>query len=134
MYGNWIGPVAFCAGALFLYWGGWPLVGQESLLFLVGVVIYAYYFKRLSLPLRDIKAGVWWIAFILFENIISYIGSFNSSVKLIPFPWDNAVIIVFALFFYYWGISSGYRTKELEDYVKGVNADFWDDLGVWARV
>ena len=49
--------------------------------------------------------------------LISFIGSskFNG-IDLIPYGWDFVVIIIASLNFYFWGVRSGYLTKDLGTY------------------
>jgi amino acid transporter len=127
VHGRWIAPLAFGFGALLLYWSGWPLVGELMGVLVVGLLIYLYYRQRNRLPARDITAGIWFLAFMAFELVMSYIGSFGGQ-KLIPFPLDSVILFVGSVVFYFWGVASGYRTQTLEEFAEGRNVDFQQDL------
>lgn len=126
VHGAWIGPLAFGIGALLLYWSSWPLVGQVIGVLFVGMLVYFYYRRVNHLPVRDLRAGIWMVGFMVFEVAMSYLGSFGQSRDIIPFPWDSVVVFVGAIAFYYWGVASAYRTQNLEDYMRGVDLDYPD--------
>ncbi|MDP8002822.1 MAG: hypothetical protein RAK17_01335, partial [Caldisphaera sp.] len=71
-----------------------------------------------------INASYWLIALIFFTYLVSFFGPFGiyASVGLqapLPFPIDNIVEIVGALAMFYWSVRVGYRTKELDEIIKG---------------
>jgi hypothetical protein len=126
VHGAWIGPLAFGIGALLLYWSSWPLVGQVIGVLFVGMLVYFYYRRVNHLPVRDLRAGIWMVGFMVFEVAMSYLGSFGQSRDMIAFPWDSVVVFLGAIAFYYWGVASAYRTQNLEDYMRGVDLDYPD--------
>lgn len=71
-----------------------------------------------------INASYWLIALIFFTYLVSFFGPYGiyASVGLqapLPFPIDNIVEIVGALAMFYWSVRVGYRTKELDEIIKG---------------
>ncbi|MEM9242424.1 MAG: APC family permease [Pseudomonadota bacterium] len=104
-----IAPLAFIIVSLSLYWSRWPLTGQVILIILLGLVIYFYYeiCRRCKRFKADGKSGIWLICYLLSIAFVSYVGSteyggkgyLNSSMSMI-------VIILLALFYFYWGIRS----------------------------
>ncbi len=121
---RWIGPTAFVVGTLIFYWTGWPLVWQVDAINGVGALIYFAYRRINQLPKADLKAGWWWVVYMVVVGVMSYVGSFGKGRGWIPFPYDSVVVIAIAVIFYYWGVASGYRTKDVIDYENGVNRDF----------
>jgi amino acid transporter len=112
-----IAPLAFIIASLILYWARWPLTGQVLIVMLVGLPIYFYYeVKRGSAVfMRNFKAGIWLIVYLLLMMVISYLGSSKfGGHDYIGYGWDMLVIAVAAIVFYNWGIRSGFVTDQLK--------------------
>jgi amino acid transporter len=127
VHGKWIGPVAFGIGALLLFWSSWPLVGQVLGVLFIGMLVYLYYLRVNNLPRRDLKAGIWFVCYMVFILAMSYLGSFGKSRDIIPFPWDSVVVFFGSMAFYYWGVASAYVTDSLAAFRRGENLDWTDD-------
>ncbi len=123
-HAGWVGPTAFGIGALLLFWSGWPLVPQVLGVVAVGLIIYLFYRRANNLPARDLRAGAWMIGFMVFEALMSFLGSFGSGQNIIPFPFDTIIVFVGAVAIYFWGVASSYRTQALDDYLAGVDVDY----------
>lgn len=80
---------------------------------LLGLVLYLIYVLQQKAGWRDFKAGLWVVGTGAFVTLMSYLGSFGGK-NIIPYPWDNLVVLAGCLIFYYWGVASGYRTEEAE--------------------
>lgn len=128
-HAKWIGPAAFGIGALLLYWSSWPLVGELMAAITVGIIIYLFYRSANKLPAGDLKAGAWMIALMIFEVLMSYLGSFGKGLNVIPFPLDSLIVFLGAIAIYYWGVAASYRTQDLQDFMNGVNVDYSESAG-----
>ncbi|OLZ11595.1 APC family permease [Sulfobacillus thermosulfidooxidans] len=121
-----IAPLAFIGGSLIIYWTGWntnaPLLG----IILAGLILYLLAGftapQEIARPdKQSVKSAAWLIVFLLFMLVMSYVGSgifgspANHGKGIIPYPWDLVVVALFSLAFYYWGVQSGYRTRDLTE-------------------
>ncbi|MCY0881942.1 MAG: aspartate:proton symporter, partial [Firmicutes bacterium] len=122
---------AFIGASLIIYWDGW--VADEKLLgiILIGVVLYliisAIVPQTIAKPsAQSFKSSVWMVFYLLFMLAMSYYGSgvfgapANHGKGFIPYPWDLVVIAVVSLLFYYWGVSSGYRSKAADEVLEAL--------------
>jgi len=113
-----IAPIGFIVSSLILYWSRWPLTGQVLFVMLIGLPIYFYYEikRRKETFLRNIKAGLWLVCYLLYMMLISYLGSEQfGGHNIIPYGWDMIIVIISALLFYLWALRSAYYTEELKD-------------------
>lgn len=113
-----IAPMAFVCASLILYWARWPLTGEIILLMVVALPVYAYYRARDGW--RDweleLRGAYWLILYLIVIAFVSYAGSNRfGGHNLIPFGWDMAVVAVLSLFFYSWGVASGWATRYLDE-------------------
>ncbi len=117
---NVIGPLGFIAATLIIYWSGWKTDSVLLLAMLFGVIMYAYgasSFPENTEPYgwKHVKAGIWLVVYLLALLVLTYFGSknFGAPHQIIPYPLDIIVVAALSLFFYYWGISSGFTTDEI---------------------
>ena len=113
-----IAPFAFVCASLILYWAKWPLTGEIILLMLVALPVYFYYQAKAGWP--DFKTelkGAWWmIAYLPTIAALSYCGSTEfGGHGYIPYGWDMGIVAVLSLFFYHWGVASGWHTRYLDE-------------------
>ena len=68
---------------------------------------------------RQVRASAWFIVMLLAILPLSYYGAFgaNSSAPSIIFPWDTLIALGIGLVGYFWGVSSGMNTEELQEIV-----------------
>jgi hypothetical protein len=60
---------------------------------------------------------------------LSLIGSKEFGGRgVLPYGWDMLVVIAFSLIFYYWGVTSGYRSRYLDERETDLN----DDVSTYA--
>ncbi len=119
-------PLAFVIGSLIIYWTGWATDSVILLVVLVLVVAVAIYTAsskeadKSILSSQNLRAGTWLIVYMLVLLALTYFGSanFGAPDPVIAFPLDLVVVIIVALAFYYWGVSSGYRTVDAESHGK----------------
>jgi amino acid transporter len=112
-----IALVAFVFSAELLYWAKWPLTGEIILLVVAALPVYFYYQAKQGWPdFGRQLAGAWWlIAYLPVIALVSYCGSAQFGGKdYLPFGWDLAVVAAIGIVFYFWGVSSGWRTPAVE--------------------
>jgi amino acid transporter len=113
-----IAPFAFTCASLILYWAKWPLTGEIILLMVVALPVYFYFQAKSGFAGwgRDLKAAWWLVAYLPVMAVLSLIGSKQfGGFGILPYGWDMLTVIAFSLVFYYWGVSSGYRSEYLEE-------------------
>jgi amino acid transporter len=112
-----IALVAFVFSAELLYWAKWPLTGEIILLVVVALPIYFYYQAKNGWhDFARQLGGAWWlIAYLPTIALLSYFGSAQFGGRdVLPFGWDLAVVAAVGIVFYFWGVSSGWRTPAVE--------------------
>ena len=74
---------------------------------------------------KEIRSGLWLIGFILTLMPLSFYGAFGPYLSPTPpdsaplfFPWDNVVMIVDALIFYFLALRSGYGEDDVQDILR----------------
>ncbi len=101
-----VAPIAFVVGSLIMYFNGWPLTGQVMIPVGVGLLLYVYYASQGAFSVkRDIGSALWLVSWVVFELVISFMGSFGGK-HWIHAPWDVLLIVVGSLIAYFWGIAS----------------------------
>jgi amino acid transporter len=113
-----IAPFAFVCASMILYWAKWPLTGEIILLMVVALPVYFYFQGKEGWAGwgRDLKAAWWLCAYLPVMAVLSLIGSKQfGGYDVIPYGWDMLVVAAFSLGFYFWGVSSGYRTPYLAE-------------------
>jgi len=112
-----LAPMAFILATLMLFWARWPHTGEIMLLLILPMPVYLYYQARSGW--RDFARhlhGAWWlIAYLAAVAALSWAGSKEfEGHDYIPYGWDQLSVAVSALFFYFWGVRSGWRTPGVE--------------------
>jgi amino acid transporter len=117
-------PLTFGIGGLLFYWFGWPTTLQADGIMLVGLIIYAIYHGLYKFSAKDITAGIWFVVWMAFILVMSYLGSFGTgNLHKIAFPLDSLIVLVGCIIIHYWGAASGYETQAWKDYAAGKNLD-----------
>lgn len=114
-----IATIAFIVGTLLIYWNGWHtdwvvvVVDLSSLILYAGFVITR---EELRKDLgKNIKAGIWLVAYMFFLLAISYAGSKQfGGHDLIKYPLDLLVVVIGAIAFFFWGRASAFLTPDME--------------------
>jgi amino acid transporter len=113
---NILAPAAFVLATLMLYWSRWPHTGEIMLLLILPLPVYLYFQAEghwLDFA-RHLRASIWMFAYLAAIVVLSWAGSKEfEGHDLIPNGWDQACVAVAALFFFYWGVRSGWRTPAL---------------------
>ena len=114
-------PVFSCLAFIFstelLYWAKWPLTGEIILLIVVALPIYFYYQAKKGWAdfRRQLNGAAWLVAYLPTIALVSYIGSAKfGGLNYLPYGWDLIVVAVVGAVFYFWGVSCGWRTPEIE--------------------
>ena len=105
-----IGPLAFIAASLVLYWAGWNtlswLLGLQFLLFVAYLLARRWVpTDRVSLA-QQVKSSWWLISYYVVMLVLSYLGSFDG-INLIKSPWDQILVALVSVGIYYWGGRTG---------------------------
>ena len=114
-----IATIAFIVGTLLIYWNGWHtdwvvvVINLSSLILYAGFVITR---EELRKDLgKNIKAGIWLVAYMFFLLAVSYAGSKQfGGHNLIKYPMDLVVVIIGAIAFFFWGRASAFLTPDME--------------------
>ncbi|MEM3671429.1 MAG: APC family permease [Thermoprotei archaeon] len=107
--------VAFVASSLLIYWATWPVTGYALTATIAGSVIYGFYHFKQKLDVKHIKSGLWFPVFLLFILIMSYVGGKpTGGLGVVPYPYDILVLVIADIAFYFWGIGSRLKKRELE--------------------
>jgi amino acid transporter len=117
-----LAPLAFVLATLMLFWARWPHTGEIMLLLILPMPVYLYYQGKAGWPAfdRQLRASWWLIAYLLTITALSWAGSkeFEGN-DYIHSGWDQLCVAVAALFFYIWGVRSGWRTPGLDGLERG---------------
>ncbi|MBW1605269.1 APC family permease [Lactobacillus sp. Sy-1] len=129
---NFMAPFAFVMASLATYWAKWPTTVQVILVILLGLPFYFYFEwkNQWKETRKQFISALWMIVYLVFLSLVSYLGSHDfNGIGFLPYPLDFIVIIVVALVFYYWGISSySFQTDDDLDKAKEVNDTVDGDL------
>jgi amino acid transporter len=112
-----LAPVAFVLSTLMLFWARWPHTGEIMLLLILPLPVYLYYQGEAGWPNfgRQLRAAWWLIAYLLVMTGLSWAGSKEfEGHDYIGYGWDQLCVASAALVFYFWGVSSGWRTPAIE--------------------
>jgi amino acid transporter len=100
--------VAFAAGGLLIYWAGWNTVKLVVPSVFIGLLLLAYYSRKVRITKNAVMGGIWFPAYLAFVIFFSYYGSaYFGGKNVIPFPLDIVVFCAISVLFYLWGIKSG---------------------------
>ncbi len=114
-----LAPIGFIFSFFIIYWSGYPLSLEVSIVLLVGLIMYFYFHAKNSFGRRHITAGLWLIAGLIIIPIESFIGPASyGGINLVPFPFDFIMIAITGIVLYIWSQYSGWKTESLEKYLK----------------
>lgn len=96
-----VANLGFVGAALIVYWSGWPSVPYSAALVAVAALIFGLIYK-----VSEFKNAVWYIAYIAFLVLMTYIGSVGA-LSILNFYLGSAIVIVVSLaVFLPWGVAS----------------------------
>ncbi|MCL4450288.1 MAG: APC family permease [Candidatus Thermoplasmatota archaeon] len=117
-------PIGFIVSFFIIYWSGFPLSLEVSVVILVGLIMYFYFHVKNGFGRRHITAGLWLVAGLIIIPIESYIGPATYGGKnFVPFPWDFIMIAITGIILYVWSQYSGWKTESLEKYLKDESSE-----------
>ncbi|HAU0842758.1 TPA: APC family permease [Legionella pneumophila] len=90
--------IAFYICNLMLYWCGFSIIWKLNLALLMGLGIYFFYHRHISL--RNGSPLVWFIMYMGSFSIISYLGSFGG-IGLLKFPFDLICFLPYSILILY---------------------------------
>jgi amino acid transporter len=112
-----LAPTAFVLATLMLFWARWPHTGEIMLLLILPMPVYFYYQAKAGWPYfgRQLRAAWWLVAYLVVITLLSWAGSKEfEGHDYIGYGWDQLCVVVAAVFFYWWGVRSGWRTPGIE--------------------
>ncbi|HTV52356.1 MAG TPA: APC family permease [Steroidobacteraceae bacterium] len=111
-----LAAVAFIFATELLYWARWPLTGQIILLIVVALPVYLFYqAKARWAGFREHLRAAWWLILYLPSiACVSWAGSARFGGRdYLAWGWDLVVVAALGLFFFVWGVRSGWSTPAL---------------------
>ncbi|ARM75605.1 APC family permease [Acidianus manzaensis] len=106
-FGNVISAIAFIGASLIVFWSGWPSVPYSVVLLAIASAVFAVLGKATA----DFKESIWYVTYIGFLTLMTYIGS-DGALSIIPFlPATIITAVVSLAVFYPAGILSGLRKE-----------------------
>jgi amino acid transporter len=108
-----LSPTAFVLASLMLYWARWPHTGEIILLLILPLPVYFYYQAKGAWHDfgRNLRGAWWLIGYFAAMAGLSWAGSTQfEGHGYLAYGWDQACVAIAALFFYAWGVRSGWRT------------------------
>lgn len=118
-----LGPVAFIAANLIIYWTGFVTIWKLGVCLVIGYVLIgiAMAFDKERPPL-DWKSAQWLPFYLIGMGIISWQGQFPvpaaGNTDRIPFWWDMVIVAAFSLVIYYWAQATRLPRQEMLDLVE----------------
>ena len=110
--------MAFIAANLLIYWAGWTVIWKLFVAIALGFVLLAVAqaTNRSERPL-EWRGASWLWPYLTGMAVISYLGTFEEGVGVIPFGWDVLVIAVFSIAIYALAMSVRLTPEEVRRHV-----------------
>ncbi|WP_210433940.1 hypothetical protein [Acidianus brierleyi] len=96
-----VSVLAFIFASLIIYWSGWPSVPYAVLLLAIASTVFSVVYK----VKEDVRNSLWYIFFIGFLTLMTYIGD-NGALAILNFYEASAISAIGSLIFYFWGVKS----------------------------
>ena len=99
-------PAAFCSANLIVYWGGFDITWKLVSAMAVGLVLFAIgAWRAKTNAYVTLRNAVWLFPWLAGQLLIGWLGRYGIGAKNVLPEWvDIAVVIVFALFIFYWAV------------------------------
>lgn len=97
---NLTAGAAFVVATLVVYWSGWDTIWRLGLALLAGFIWFAiarWGFERSSNRDLDLREAVWLVPYLIGIAIVSALGHFGNGMGVIPFGWDQLLIVILAI-------------------------------------
>jgi amino acid transporter len=111
-----LAPAAFVLSSLMLYWARWPHTGEIILLLILPLPLYFYYQAKGNWHDfgRNLRGAWWLIGYFAVVAVLSWAGSTEfEGHGYLAYGWDQACVAIAGLFFYAWGVRSGWSTPAI---------------------
>ncbi|MFB6470648.1 MAG: APC family permease [Vulcanisaeta sp. AZ3] len=113
-----VAALAFAFSSLVVFWSGWITVYYSVILLAAATVVFGVIlpFARgtASRDLRHVKNSLWYIFYIVFLVLMTYVGS-DGALNIIPFNIATAIVaVVSVVVFFPLGIWSGLKQRFAE--------------------
>ncbi|PMP59793.1 MAG: amino acid transporter, partial [Caldisphaera sp.] len=97
----WSG-LAFISASLIAFWSGWPSVPYAIAIGIVASIVFGFIFKVKG----DFKKSIWYVVYLIFILIMTYIGS-DGALNIIGFIPSTIIVAVVSVFIFLpWGLLS----------------------------
>jgi quinol-cytochrome oxidoreductase complex cytochrome b subunit len=116
-----IAPIAFAGAALIIFWSGWITVYYAVLILTGAVILFGLILPAtrhtVTRDLRHFMNSLWYIFYIAFLLVMTYIGS-DGALSILSFYWATFITVLVSLaVFFPLGILSGLKNKlDVPDY------------------
>jgi amino acid transporter len=129
-----LGPVAFIAANLIIYWSGFEVIWKLGLCIVIGYILIGtcMAFDKQRPPL-DWKSAQWLPVYLIGLGIISWQGQFAGNSQKhplpptntfhIPFWWDMVIVAAFSLVIYFWAQAVRLPREEMLNLVNRQSAE-----------
>jgi len=114
-----IAPLSFVIVSLIVYWSRWPLTGEVLFVVFGGLCVYLYYQQKNDWEnIRShLKNGLWFVVYLFAMALLSWLGGKTfGGINAMQTPYDQILVAIVALVFYYWGIKSAWSTPLLQTF------------------
>ncbi len=109
-FGRVLAPLGFAAASFLVYWSGWPYTGYGLAFVVSGIAAYAFTKRKegMSALARQMAKSGWLLIYLFGLILLSFMGpsAFNG-LNVIPFPYDELVVLTFSVAIYYLGYRYG---------------------------
>ncbi|HJO23057.1 MAG: APC family permease [bacterium] len=91
--------IAFVVATLIVYWSGWDtnLRLFVAVLFGAGLFTARFWWGDSSLSEIDLRGALWFVPYTAGLGLLSYAGRFGGGHELLPYPWDEFIVMAFAV-------------------------------------
>jgi len=120
--------LGFASSNLIVYWTGWTTDWKLFVAIAFGLVLLGVreVFTPDTPPL-ELKAGAWVLPWLAGLAVMSYIGDFDGGRGWVTFWPANAIVVVFSVAIYYFGISCALPTERIEEHVAEAEREAEDE-------
>ncbi|MEM3333990.1 MAG: APC family permease [Thermoplasmata archaeon] len=121
-------PLAFISASLVIFWSGWTTVYYALIILTVAVIIFGLILpfarKTAKRDLKNVKNSFWYIFYIAFLVLMTYIGS-DGALTILSFYTATAIVVIVSVtVFFPLGILSGLKQKLSEpDYLTDITVE-----------
>jgi amino acid transporter len=110
-----LGPLAFIAASLIIYWSGFETIWKLGVALVIGYVLIGIWMMLdKERPPLEFKAAQWLPVYLIGMGILSWQGQFGpQNTGRIPAGWDMLIVAVFSVAIYYWAYAVKLPREEM---------------------